>query len=69
MSVKVLYLNNEKKKIESQISFLSDPGKYGVRSMCPNVTQSVSSFPFWDFTDIILADEDTKSILTDDIKY
>ena len=44
--------------------FLSDPGKPGVRYLgpvvCPSVTHVVA-----DLTDVTLADEDTKSILTD----
>ena len=45
--------------------FLSDPGKTGVRSMGPDVTNSLTPTPFVDFTDVTLADEDTNSILTD----
>ena len=40
---------------------LSDPGKPGVRSLGPDVRHT----PFADLTDVTLADEDTKSILTD----
>ena len=42
--------------------FLSDPGLPGpiFVSGCPSVTET----PFVDLTDVTLADEDTKSILT-----
>ena len=43
--------------------FLSDPGKPGVRSLGPDVTET----PCVDLTDVTLADEDTKSILTDNV--
>ena len=43
------------------MSFLSDPGKPGVRSMGLDVTPR----HFVDLTDVTLADEDTNSILTD----
>ena len=43
---------------------LSDPGKPGVRSMGPDVRQSVRHLCV-DLTDVTLADEDTNSILTD----
>ena len=46
-------------------SFLSDPGKPGVRTLGPDVRQSLRPTPFWDLTDVTLADEDTNSILTD----
>ena len=45
--------------------FLSDPGKPGVRSLGPDVRLSLSPTPCVDLTDVTLADEDTKSILTD----
>ena len=45
--------------------FLSDPGKPGVRSLGPDVCPSLTERPFVDLTDVTLADEDTKSILTD----
>ena len=48
--------------------FLSDPGKPGVRSMGPDVCLSVRLTPFWNLTDVTLADEDTNSILTDNVK-
>ena len=44
--------------------FLSDPGKPGVRSLGPDVRQSVRHLCV-DLTDVTLADEDTNSILTD----
>ena len=46
-------------------TFLSDPGKPGVRSMGPDVRQWVRQRGCWDLTDVTLADEDTNSILTD----
>ena len=48
------------------LSFLSDPGKPGVRSLGPDVRPSVRDL-FADLTDVTLADEDTNSILTDDV--
>ena len=45
-------------------SFLSDPGKPGVRSLGPYVTHR----RLWDFTDVNLADEDSNSILADNAK-
>ena len=45
-------------------TFLSDPGKPGVRSMGPHVTPSVRDL-FADLTDVTLADEDSNSIPTD----
>ena len=42
--------------------FLSDPGKPGVRSLGPDVTNSATCV---DLTDVTLADEDANSILTD----
>ena len=52
--------------------FLSDPGKPGVRSLDPLVRHWVSEWvsptPCWDFTDVTLADEDTKSKLADNAK-
>ena len=47
--------------------FLSDPGVPGVRSMGPDVTQSIQDY-FADLTDVTLADEDSNSIPTDDVK-
>ena len=46
--------------------FLSDPGVSGVRSMGPDVSNSVSTRGFVDLTDVTLADEDSNSIPTDD---
>ena len=46
-------------------SFLSDPGIPGVRSMGPSVSKSQTPRPCADLTDVTLAYEDTKSILTD----
>ena len=46
--------------------FLSDPGVPGVRSMGPDVSQSVQDY-FADLTDVTLADEDSNSIPTDDV--
>ena len=48
-------------------SFLSDPGVPGVRSMGPDVSQSVSPRLFADLTDVTLADEDSNLIPTDDV--
>ena len=46
--------------------FLSDPGIPGVRSMGPSVSKLRE---VWlDLTDVTLADEDTKSKLTDNAK-
>ena len=45
--------------------FLSDPGKPGVRSLGPDVRHSLTETPCADLTDMTLADEDTKPILTD----
>ena len=47
--------------------FLSDPGVPGVRSMGPDVRQSVRPRGFADLTDVTLADEDSNSIPTDDV--
>ena len=50
--------------------YLSDPGVPGVRSMGPDVSQSVSQSlqeVFADLTDVTLADEDSNSIPTDDV--
>ena len=49
------------------IVFLSDPGIPGVRSMGPSVSHWLT-IPFWNLTDVTLADEDTNSILTDNAK-
>ena len=46
--------------------FLSDPGLL-VRSMCLVLWKWVSKTPFWNLTDVTLADEDTNSILTDKV--
>ena len=48
----------------NSISFLSDPGVPGVRSMGPVVFMSLRDVVA-DLTDVTLVDEDTKSILTD----
>ena len=55
-------------KIIIKINFSSDPGKPGVRSLGPDVRQWVSPRRCWDFTDVTLADEDTKSILADNAR-
>ena len=47
--------------------FLSDPGVPGVRSMGPDVTQSVHTRGFADLTDVTLADEDSNSTPADDV--
>ena len=60
IEVHVLCCNNEE-------SFLSDPGVPGVRSMGPDVRPSVTPRLFADLTDVTLADEDSNSILTDDV--
>ena len=44
--------------------FLSDPGVPGVRSMGPDVTQSIQDY-FADLTDVTLADEDSNSTPAD----
>ena len=49
------------------ISFLSDPGVPGVRSMGPDVRPSVPPRLCADLTDVTLADEDSNSIPTDDV--
>ena len=57
-------------KVYIFLTFLSDPGVPGVRSMGPDVTHSVSPRGFADFkliTDVTLADEDSNSIPTDDV--
>ena len=46
---------------------LSDPGVPGVRSMGPDVTQSVIPRLFADLADVPLADEDNNSIPADDV--
>ena len=46
--------------------FLSDPGVPGVRSMGPDVSQSVTPRRFADLTDVTLADEDSNSTPADD---
>ena len=48
--------------IDSNLSFLADPGVSGVRSVGPGVSMSLSSRPFWNFADVTLADDDTNSI-------
>ena len=56
-------------KEENQIrlkNFLSDPGIPGVRSMGPDVSNSLTDY-FADLTDVTLADEDSNSIPTDDV--
>ena len=53
------------RKSRREREFLSDPGIPGVWSIGPGVYLSVSTRPFWDFTDMTLADEDTNSILAD----
>ena len=45
------------------MSFLSDPGIPGVRSIGPSVSTRLNA----DLTDVTLADEDSNSIPTDDI--
>ena len=47
--------------------FLSDLGVPGVRSMGPDVRQSVHPRLFADLTDVTLADEDSNLIPTDDV--
>ena len=46
---------------------LSDPGVPGVRSMGPDVSQSVIPRLFADLADVPLADENNNSIPTDDV--
>ena len=48
-------------------TFLSDPGVPGVRSMGPDLSNSLTPRLFADLTDVTLADEDIKSIPTDDV--
>ena len=50
------------------IEFLLDPGKHGVESLGPDVRMSISETPFVDLTEVTLADEDTNSIPTDNVK-
>ena len=45
--------------------FLLDPGVPGVRSMGSSLSNKLSEGGFADLSDVILADEDTNSILTD----
>ena len=47
--------------------FLLDPGVPWVRSLGPDIRQWVSERPFWNLTELTLADEDTNSILTDNV--
>ena len=54
------------KVIKLNIDFLSDPGVPGVRSMGPDVTNSVQDY-FADLTDMTLADEDSNSIQTNGV--
>ena len=48
--------------------FLSDPGVPGVRSMGPDLSNSVHPRLFADFTDVTLADEDSNSTPADYVK-
>ena len=50
----------------SKVIFLSDPGDL-VRSLCPDVRHWLTKRPFVDLTDVTLANEDTNSILTDNV--
>ena len=52
----------------SEKSFLSDPGKPGIWSLGPDVRRWVRDVCA-DLTDVTLADEDTKSILTDNANW
>ena len=45
--------------------FLSDPGVPGVRSMGPDVSESIHTTPCADITDVTLADEDSNSTPAD----
>ena len=58
----------KKKSVKNwpKISFLSDQGKPGVRSLGPGCP-SVRETPCADLTDVTLADEDTKLIQTDNV--
>ena len=47
--------------------FLSDPGVPGVRSMGLDLCPSLTTRLFADLTDVTLADEDSNSILSDDV--
>ena len=47
--------------------FLSDPGVPGVRSMGPDVSDSIHTRLCADLTDVTLADEDSNSIPTDGV--
>ena len=49
------------------LTFLSDPGVPGVRSMGPDLSNSLSPRLCADLTDVTLADEDSNSIPTDDV--
>ena len=47
--------------------FLSDPRVPGVRSMGPDVSQSIHPTPCSDLTEVTLADEDSNSTPADDV--
>ena len=51
-------------RLHDVLQFLSDPGLL-VRSMCLDVTHSLSEQRCVNLTDLTLADKDTNSILTD----
>ena len=61
--------SRENKKITPclKVSFLSDPGVPGVRSMGPVVSHSQTERPCADLTDGTLDDEYTNTILTDNV--
>ena len=48
-------------------TFLSDPGVPGVRSMGPDLSNSLTPRLFADLTDVTLADEDSNSTPADDV--
>ena len=63
----LLHFKHQTSSKISNLEFLSDPGVPGVRSMGPDVRQSVRPRGFADLTDVTLADEDNNSIPTDDV--
>ena len=63
----MILLNKTHRKCTRFITFLSNPGVPGVRSMDPDVRPSVRQTPFADLPDVTLADEDSNSISTDDV--
>ena len=60
-------LSHKSSSIPGKDSFLSDPGVPGVRSMGPDVSQSLHTRPCADLTDMTLADEESNSTPADDV--